>query len=168
MKKEIITLMMGACMGILLMTGCANNEKKVTNSIVTRENNKSQEELNREDVGESKADIDVNELYDNANLNAKVSEFTEFGFLAEQSHTEGDTTWMAAEGEESHSDSVEVQYLENTEFQKAVISTATEEISNLEKCTDDEIKKQSNVLIYGTYDDKGVLKADKVILLIYQ
>ena len=101
-------------------------------------------------------------------MNGKVIEFTDSGFLANQVVENGDTAEIAVDGENTGDASITVQYTENTVFQRATISTLTESVSSLIDGDRSEIKKESQVLVYGVYENSGVLKADKVIRLVWE
>lgn len=178
MKKNRMYLVVAGVVAAVMLTGCGGgkNNQNVsvpdssgksayhTESMSDQETNSSIPDASSPDTSTA----DFNQLYGTANLNGKVIEFTDSGFSANQVVENGDTAEIAVGGENTGDTSITVQYTENTVFQRATVSTLTESVSSLTDGDRSEIKKESQVLVYGAYESSGVLKADKVIRLVWE
>lgn len=177
MKKNRKYLVIG-CMAAAMLTGCGGGKADQNVSVSDNagkspyqaENISGQETSgSTSDSGSlDTSDADFNQLSETANLNGKVTEFTDSGFLANQVVENGDTAEIAVGGTDAGDASVTVQYTENTVFQRATVSTVTGSVSGLTDGDRSEIKKESQVLVYGAYEGSGVLKAEKVIRLVWE
>lgn len=178
MKKNRKYLVMAGCMLAALLTGCGGG-KASQNAFVPDRAGKTAYHTERVSGQETNGNVadtsgpdtgnaDFNQFYETADLNGKVTEFTDKGFLANQVVENSDTAEIAVGGENAGDAAVTVQYTESTVFQKATVSTITESVSSLTDADKGEIKKESPVLVYGTYESSGVLKADKVIRLVWE
>lgn len=180
MKKNRKYLVIAGCMVAALLTGCTGkNAQDVSVSDGSGKTSYNTESVSGQPQNGSTSDnssystnaadtADFNQLYEAANLNGKVTDFTDSGFFANQVVDDGDTAQIAVGGENAQDAVVTVQYTENTVFQRAAVSTVTESVSSLTDADKAEIKKESQVLVYGTYENSGVLKADKVIRLVWE
>lgn len=176
MKKNRMYLVVAGFMAAVMLTGCGGGKNNQNVSVPDSSgksayHTKSDQETNSSISDASSPDTstaDFNQLYETANLNGKVIEFTDSGFLANQVVENGDTAEIAVGGENTGDISITVQYTENTVFQRATISTLTESVSSLIDGDRSEIKKESQVLVYGVYESSGVLKANKVIRLVWE
>lgn len=177
MKNNVKYLVAVGCMAAALLTGCSGEKADQngqapggTERGYNTESGAGQEsEENGADNNNASVDFeDSSQLFETANLNGKVTDFTDSGFSASLIVEDGDTAQIAVGGEDAGDMAVTVQYTENTVFQRASVNTATESISGLTDADRSEIKKESQVLVYGTYDEAGVLEADKVIRLVWE
>lgn len=109
--------------------------------------------------------VDANSLYTSAALTGSVVEFSDGGCTVSVDVTEDDgkTVVSAAPGYESEDTNVMVTYEEECVVQIATIYTSAE-IAELEQASVADIKKQTSVIIYGSYTDTQHVSATKIII----
>ncbi len=109
--------------------------------------------------------VDAESLYASAAITGSVVEFSDDSCTVSAVVTEDDgkTGVVAAPGYESEDTNVEVTYQEGCVVQIATIYTSTG-IAELEQTSVADIKKQSSVIIYGSFEDTHHVTATKVII----
>lgn len=109
--------------------------------------------------------VDADSLYASAAMTGSVVDFSDGGCTVSAAVTEDDgkTGVVAAPGYESEDTNVEVTYQEGCVVQIATIYTSTG-IAELEQASVADIKKQSSVIIYGSFEDTHHVTATKVII----
>lgn len=156
-KKVTRGLMLVLC--LLAMTGC--EIKSTDNSFTTNSANNSNN-VN----GNSLAQLSAN-----ATLEGGVVEFTKKGCTVSPTKTEdadgGEIAYQAAPGMDNNEDNIEITYQDGCVFQLAVINPTTGKfkISNISK---DDVKKQSQIFIYGDYQNDGQISASKIVITRYE
>lgn len=156
-KKVIRGLLLGLC--LLAMTGC--EIKSTDNSLTTNNVNNSNNVK-----GNS-----LDQLIANATLEGGVVDFTNKGCTVSPSKTEdadgGEIAYQAAPGMDNNEDNIKITYQEGCVFQLAVINPTTGKlkISNISK---DDIKKQSQIIIYGDYQNASQISASKIVITRYE
>ena len=109
--------------------------------------------------------VDADSLYASAVITGSVVDFSDGGCTVSAAVTEDDgkTGVVAAPGYESEDTNVVVTYQEGCVVQIATIYTSTG-TAELEQASVADIKKQSSVIIYGSFEDTHHVTATKVII----
>lgn len=112
-------------------------------------------------------------FYDGANLQGSVVEFSETGFSLSPATTEidaggGQVIAQEEPGSESDKNNVQITYTDNTVFQIVTISTSTQSELSREDTDKESVKKQSNVCVFGSFQDTYHWTADKILIFRYQ
>ena len=109
--------------------------------------------------------VDADSLYSSAAITGSVVEFSDGSCTVSAATTEDDgkTGVVAAPGYESEDTNVVVTYQEGCVVQIATIYTSTG-TAELEQASVADIKKQSSVIIYGSFEDTHHVTATKVII----
>lgn len=109
--------------------------------------------------------VDADSLYSSAAITGNVVEFSDGSCTVSAATTEDDgkTGVVAAPGYESEDTNVVVTYQEGCVVQIATIYTSTG-TAELEQASVADIKKQSSVIIYGSFEDTHHVTATKVII----
>lgn len=133
-----------------------NDEKETDN---TKENQQEQEKLEQVDSG----------FYAGADLQGSVVEFSDSGFkmsVAKNIKVDGGELMVqAAPGAENEEDLVTITYASDVTFEIITMdSTSLTEISR-EDTDKQSVKKQSDVLVFGSCQDTYNWIADKVIIM---
>ncbi len=139
--------------------GNGNTEQPMSNKDTALEN---QNNTTANDMGER---VDAESLYLSAAMTGSVVEFSDGSCTVSATVTEddGETAVAAAPGHESDDTNVVVTYQEGCVVQIATIYTSTG-IAELEQASVADIKKQSSVIIYGSFEDTHHVTATKVII----
>lgn len=151
----------------LALTGCgAGNAGDTADQAQGNPVNASAEKGNSSKAGESGGN--AAELLNGCSLNGSVIEFTDSGCTINPSISEdgGQTAKIAAAGHEDVGDTVNVQYQEDCVFQTAVVDVASGN-AELGGASLFDIKKSTNLVIYGDFTDSHNLAADRVIIWRY-
>ena len=110
-------------------------------------------------------------LLDSAALVGSVTDFQEGSFqvMADQTKDNGQTAVGAAPGMESESgmESTTVSYGEDCVFQIANIDTSTQAV-DLEDAASSDVKKSTEVAVYGETQENGEIHAAKVLITRFQ
>ena len=109
--------------------------------------------------------VDADSLYASAAITGSVVEFSDGSCTVSAAVTEDDGKMgvAAAPGYESEDTNVVVTYQEGCVVQIAAIYTSTG-TAELEQASVADIKKQSSVIIYGSFEDTHHVTATKVII----
>ena len=139
--------------------GNGNTEQPMSNKGTAIEN---QNNTTANDMGER---VDADSLYSSAAMTGSVVEFSDGSCTVSAAVTEDDgkTGVVAAPGYESDDTNVVVTYQEGCVVQIATIYTSTG-IAELEQASVADIKKQSSVIIYGSFEDTHHVTATKIII----
>ena len=123
------------------------------------------ESQNDTTVNGAEEKVDANSLYASAAMRGFVVEFSDGSCTVSAVVTEDDgkTGVVAASGYESEDTNVTVTYEEGCVVQIATIYTSTG-TAELEQASVADIKKQSSVIIYGSFEDTHHVTATKVII----
>lgn len=139
MKKRIMVIILAATLGAAVITGCGDNTAS--------------------DTGKSVAD-----MLSEANMVATVVDFSESGCtVIKGTESEDEQKLASAGGDVDDKSKINVVYSNSVSFQLATATVGASD-ANLEDTGKSELKKQSNVYLYGTYQDDGTFLADKVII----
>ncbi len=158
MKKTNISKFVAVGLCICTLTGCgaSPNEKPDTpNPIVN--SNTNEENANGSNKG--------NDILESADLIGSVLEFRDNGCSVSQAKDieGGAGVKMEAAGLENKDNAVSVTYNPNCEFVIATVS-AQSGVRNVIKGSISDVKKQSNVYLYGEFADANHFKATKVVI----
>ena len=136
-----------------------NTEQPMSNKGTAIEN---QNNTTANDMGER---VDADSLYSSAAMTGSVVEFSDGSCTVSAAVTEDDgkTGVVAAPGYESDDTNVVVTYQEGCVVQIATIYTSTG-TAELEQASVADIKKQSSVIIYGSFEDTHHVTATKIII----
>ena len=139
MKKRIMVIILAATLGAAVITGCGDNTAS--------------------DTGKSVVD-----MLSEANMVATVVDFSESGCtVIKGTESEDEQKLASAGGDVDDKSKINVVYSNSVSFQLATATVGASD-ANLEETGKNELKKQSNVYLYGTYQDDGTFLADKVII----
>ena len=139
MKKRIMVIILAATLGAAVITGCGDNTAS--------------------DTGKSVVD-----MLSEANMVATVVDFSESGCtVIKGTESEDEQKLASAGGDVDDKSKINVVYSNSVSFQLATATVGASD-ANLEDTGKIELKKQSNVYLYGTYQDDGTFLADKVII----
>lgn len=160
MKKTNISKFVAVGLCICALTGCgANpNEKPDTpNPIVNSNTN----EENTNGSSENKGD----DILESANLIGDVLEFTDNGCsISQAKDIEGGAgVKIEAPGMENKYNAVSVTYNPDCEFVIATVN-AQSGVRNVTTGSISDVKKQSNVYLYGEFADTNHFNATKVVI----
>ncbi len=177
-------LIIGLC--IFILTGCnaktngKNNEDTNKKDIKdfqtnTMEENKSKENGNSENSGNENTSndktkdirekMDANSLYKLADLTGGVVDFSDSGCTISPYITgdDGKTVMGAAPGYESEETNISVSYQEDCEVWIATIHISSG-IAEMERVSVSDIKKQANIIVYGSFKNERRILAEKIII----
>ena len=126
---------------------------------------------NPDDGQSTNTSTEAQTLLDSAVLVGSVTDFQEGSFqaMANQTKDNGQTAVNAAPGMESESgmESTTVSYGEDCVFQIANIDTSTQAV-DLEDAASSDVKKSTEVAVYGETQENGEIHATKVLITRYQ
>lgn len=142
-----------------------NGDNSLPDGKVTNGADASQENQNNTTANGTDEKVDAESLYTSAALRGSVVEFSDGSCTVSAAVTEedGKTSVAAAPGHESEDTNVVVTYQEGCVVQIATIYTSTG-TAELEQASVADIKKQSSVIIYGSFEDTHHVTATKVII----
>ena len=159
MKKTNISKFIAVGLCICALTGCgaSPNEKPDTSNPIVNSNTN---EENTNGSSENKGDV-----LESANLTGRVLEFTDNGCLLNQAkETDGGASMqMEASGMENKDNAVSVTYNPDCEFVIATVS-AQSGVTNVTTGSISDVKKQSEVHLYGEFAGTNQFNATKVVI----
>lgn len=179
MKNSNITKGVFFTILVLTISGCGvigeeTGEHKDTSTTDTNANVTSGEDQDVGGVDSTTKDNDVyqrsaDQLIDSATMIGSVTSFTNDGCIVNQQLSEdgGQTAKIAAEGIENTDTSVTISYRENCVFQIAEINITTGEMT-LRNADKANLKKSTNILIFGEVQNTRNLVADKIVITRYE
>lgn len=181
MKKKMYKKLAGmagmSMMAFMCFTGCSQetpesskwdvqqivNDEKDADSVKENQNEQIQEEQPmQEEQGKS-------DLYAGADLQGSVVEFSDGGFELSAAEVikedEGSAMVQAAPGAENEEDLVTITYSSDVTFEIITMDSASLTEISREDTDKQSIKKQTNVLVFGSCQDTYHWTADKVVIM---
>lgn len=197
MKKKMLKAAGVFCLSIVLCTGMAGcsgkgNDQPNTPDIQTtkesgsneglEENSSDEAEGNQEDAGNNSTENSSGKpddskvegiFYDGADLSGRVVDFSDTGctitprkmIINEDGSMEGG---IAAPGYESEETNIHITYAEDVVFQVIYFSMGAQAEISREDADKSNIKKETDVNIFGTCQDEKHWTADKVVITRWQ
>lgn len=163
-------------LGTAIMGGCKNQAENspldATSSLVPTVSGKIPDtgihpNEKENDASGISGPINAEQLYTDVSLSGTVAEFTSNGCSVIPIITEevegGYTASQAAPGTEDKEKNVTVTYNNNCIFQIAVIDVQTG-MAQLSDATKEDIKKQTDLMLYGNYQNTQHLNVSKVVI----
>ena len=143
------------------MTGCgaSPDEKPDTSNPIVNSNTN---EENANGSSENKG----NDILESANLIGSVLEFTDNGCSVSQAKETdgGDSLQIEASGMENKDNTVSVTYSPDCEFVVATLNKQLGSVTNITTGSISDVKKQSDVYLYGEFADTLHFNATKVVV----
>lgn len=160
MKKTNISKSLAVGLCICVLTGCGANPDEKPNTSNPIVNSNTTEE-NANGSSENKG----NDILDSANLIGDVLEFTDNGCSVSQAkEIEGGAGIKSeAAGMENKDNAVSVTYHPDCEFVIATVN-AQSGVTNVTTGSISDVKKQSNVYLYGEFADTLHFNATSVVI----
>ena len=161
MKKTNISKFIAVGLCICALTGCgaSPNEKPDTSNPIVNSNTN---EENTNGSSENKG----NDILESANLRGSVLEFTDNGCLVNQAKDieGGAGIKIEAPGMENKDNAVSVTYNPDCEFVVATLNKQLGSVTNITTGSISDVKKQSDVYLYGEFADTLHFNATKVVV----
>lgn len=147
------------CAATLVGCGASNSPNSKPITTPTTEQNQETQETDS---------VSMNDLLDEAILNGSVTQFSDgiFKVLPEIEKDGGQVVMQAASGYEDTMEQITVRYDENCQFQIAQMDAATG-IVQLTQSSASEVKKQTNIAVFGEKQDSGEIWATKILITRY-
>lgn len=173
MKKNIYKKLVGlAGMSIMILlccTACSQDQPKNPKGEVQKNGNAWEEDNRQENGNVEQEEQSDSGFYAGADLQGSVVEFSDSGFkmsVAKNIKVDGGELMVqAAPGAENEEDLVTITYASDVTFEIITMdSTSLTEISR-EDTDKQSVKKQSDVLVFGSCQDTYNWIADKVIIM---
>ncbi len=173
MKKNIYKKLVGlAGMSIMILlccTACSQDQPKNPKGEVQQNGNAWEEDNRQENGNVEQEEQSDSGFYAGADLQGSVVEFSDSGFkmsVAKNIKVDGGELMVqAAPGAENEEDLVTITYASDVTFEIITMdSTSLTEISR-EDTDKQSVKKQSDVLVFGSCQDTYNWIADKVIIM---
>lgn len=162
MKKEKLTRVLSIGMCIAMLTGCGIRSTPNT----TPDSSGNADNGIRQDIP---ADDNFNNLLGSADIAGTVLDFSDSGCKISQMKTDsnGEIAFEADPDNVTEDMTVFIQYKENCEVQIADVNHATGE-ADIKDGTISDIKKESQLYIFGEFTDTHNLTATKIIIVHYE
>ena len=174
MKKKIYKKLVGlagmSIMVLLCCTACSQEQPKNPKDEVQQNVNAWEEDNRQENEDAEQEKQSDSEFYAGADLQGGVVEFSDSGFVLSpakvyEAEDGGGVMMQAAPGAENEEDLVTITYASDVTFEIITMdSTSLTEISR-EDTDKQSVKKQSEVLVFGSCQDTYNWIADKVIIM---
>lgn len=168
--KKLLLLFMTLCLGMTMLIGCKQSGSDPSSPAAADEISEPEEEAPESDIdlGENETVINADELDAGMALSGSVTDFTADGctiipIINESTDDGGVVSYEAVEGTEDKSKNVTVTYNDDCIFQLAVLHVGTGKAA-LSSSSKDNIKKQTTLLLYGSFEDTYHLNVSKVII----
>lgn len=182
-RKMILAALVLACLGAVW--GCGSAEEKsggqtnagAKESITDQEESFQEESFQKESFqeesfqnqaevknGQEETPEDANLLWDGVYLTGSVLEFSERGCILSPVHEDGNVAYGAAAGNEEDGEKVEAFYTEDCRFWIADIDSVTAR-ADYEEVSLETVKKQTNLLLQGAWQEDGSFLADRVYII---
>ena len=112
----------------------------------------------------------TDEMLDSATLSGSVLDFTDNSCSVSPDELIDNGAGMksSADGYENEDTAVTVNYNSDCTFVIATLNGKTNSITNTTDGSASDVKKQSQIFVYGDYADTYTLNADKVIIARYE
>ena len=160
MKRKTISKFMLVGLCVFALAGCGKQATDVpqTPAQTTNENSSSDTAGN------------TDEMLDSATLSGSVLDFTDNSCSVSPDELIDNGAGMksSADGYENEDTSVTVNYNSDCTFVIATLNGETNSITNTTDGSASDVKKQSQIFVYGDYEDTYTLNADKVIIARYE
>lgn len=174
MRKKFITIILAMCVVNISLAGCSyfGKEEKgeskffVQDAIPDMEENKQSDILPTQPGGKGETSTtDNSDVLEHADIIGTVEEFTDSGCRVFMADVSEDEMAQPVQGVDADNGQGRISVVYNTEtvFQLGIadIETGTFELQEVDKS---EVKKQSNIYLYGEYQNDGTFLATKVII----
>lgn len=181
MKQKIalivIAMLMLACLG-----GCGkqNAQNQSNNDSSCSTVNQTGEQLEQRDsdnddltdeqsnipssgVTQDSDPVDGDQLFAGCTLTGTVTEFSSNGCKITPTIQEGDVAYEAAPGYEDESELINIIYDEECSFQISYVNRLNGAVT-YDTASIEDVKKQTSLIIYGTYDSENNLVADHIYI----
>ena len=175
-KKFLLGMAVVLCVSALAGCGEGNRENDYTSlkkvPITEDVDNSNNTGDNDASIPEDASDgNDANSLIFNSDVQGHVVEFSDTGCTVsptEEEQVDGGKLVVGAQpGYEEEEKNVNVHYATDCQFQIAKIDIATNK-ADISDAGISDIKKQTNLLIYGEWSDTHNIEATKVIIYSYE
>lgn len=174
--KKTISMICAGGLAVICLAGCgkgtADSPKIPTQEI--QQNNVvdgAQANNNAADDGASNS-MGNGGMFDGANLEGSVVEFSDEGFSLSPATTKEEGGGMlsaeAAPGSENDENNIQITYTDNTVFQIVNLSRSSQSEVSREDADKESVKKQSSVCVFGSCQDSHHWTADKILILKWQ
>lgn len=111
-------------------------------------------------------------FYDGADLEGSVVRFTDTGCFISPAKSEcigeGEILEEAASGSEDLSQLVEIMYGDKCQFQIITLDAAAQKEVSREEAAKEDIKKATEILVFGSSREEGCWTAEKVAIMRWQ
>ena len=166
MKRKIFSKLILAGLCAIALAGCG---KQATDESRARAQNTVPSQTSNENSSYGTAD-NISEMLDSATLNGSVLDFTDNGCSVSPAKLieNGAGAQISADGYENEDTAVTVNYNSDCTFVIATLNGETNSITNIIDGSASDVKKQSQIFVYGDYADAYTLNADKVIIARYE
>lgn len=168
--KKLVGLAGMSIMVLLSCTACSQEKPKNPKDEVQQNVNVWEEDNRQENEDAEQEKQSDSEFYAGADLQGGVVEFSDIGFVLSpakvyEAEDSGGVMMQAAPGAENEEDLVTITYASDVTFEIITMdSTSLKEISR-EDTDKQSVKKQSDVLVFGSCQDTYNWIADKVIIM---
>lgn len=169
--------MTGLTISMLMFTACQAGVEDEAAKPGTVEDAESLDRANNEETPDSANMTQDSQpksgtFYDGADLEGSVVKFTDESCFISPSKAEkageGEILEAAAPGSEDLSQLVEIIYDENCQFQIINLDMAKQTEVSREDTVKEEIKKGTEILVFGSSQDDGHWTAEKVAIMRWQ
>ena len=175
MKKSRLSKGLAAGMCVMMLAGCGVKDHGSDIQPPEKAHNEADQNIPSAEHAGSKAGSNTSakgrfdELANTANIAGSVLEFSDTGCKISQLKTEngGESAYSAAPDSVTEDLTVSIQYGETCEFQIATINKTTGDYSAAEGTISD-VKKESNLYVFGEFQDTHNLTATKVVITRYE
>lgn len=163
----------GMTVFLFLASGCqtVSNQQADVNGADTAANTDGADTAANTDGADAAQDSE-NLNYDGADLEGDVAGFTDEGFSLAPAENKREGEGMVMEqpviASVDESDLVEVSYGESCEFEVICLDLASQKEVSREPAGKEEIKKETQVLVFGTCEDTRHWTARKVAIMRWQ
>lgn len=176
--KFVKGIALALCMVSLTGCGAVNSQNENTKNSSDSENNpvaepgKQTEKETRQETEsqykETEQSFNMDTLLEQAVLQGSVAEFSDgvIKVVPQEEKDEGQTLMQAAFGEEGSLEQTTVRYDENCEFQIVEVDGTTG-AAQMTPCDASEVKKQTDVAVFGEKQDSGEILAGKIFIMRY-
>lgn len=186
MKRKAVVFLIMIGIGTVLLTGCEKESRTTDTNLITQENADTTEEQDLPETTAKKvASSDETEAtgdaageetstegnltvnLDDAAMTAHVVEFSDSGCTVTQDLDDGNgELTVAAPGADGVMEHISVIYGEQAEFYVAVLNGNS--ISSVTDSDREEVKKETQLALYGTFEGSGTFRADKIVIMRYE
>lgn len=127
------------------------------------ENNSQIDEQPDSSENQDSSPADGNQLFAGCTLTGTVTEFSDDGCKITPTIQEGDLAYEAAPGYEDEAELINIIYDEKCSFRMAYVNRLNGAVT-YDTASPEDVKKQTSLIIYGTYDSNNILVADHLYI----